>query len=112
MHLGIEVRMALLLVGHPVAGVLVGLGAVAALVGRGIHVHVHVSLQDGLLGEPLPALLTAVGQLVPGRVRPQYVTYIQQHYAKIILNKFLINRYWYRYHVAVPGTAHGCRLKM
>ncbi len=60
--------------GHPVAGILVGPWTVAALVGRGVHVHVDVSLQDGLLRESFAAPLAAVGQLVPRRVSPQYVT--------------------------------------
>jgi hypothetical protein len=66
--------MALLLMRHTVAGILVGLGTVAARVGRRPLVHVHVAHEDGLLRESFAAQLAAVGQLVPGRVRAQYMT--------------------------------------
>ncbi len=66
--------MALLLMGHPIAGILVGAWTIAALVGRGVHVHVDVTLEDGLFREPFSATLAAVGQLVPRRVSPQDVT--------------------------------------
>jgi len=58
---------------HPVAGILVGPCTVAALVGRRVRVHVDVSLKYGLLCESLAALRAAVGQLIPRRVRPQYM---------------------------------------
>ena len=67
--------MAFLLVGHPGAGILVSLGAVAAMVRRDALVHVHVPDKDGLLGETLATQLTAVGQLVPRCVCPQNVTW-------------------------------------
>jgi hypothetical protein len=59
----------------PVAGVLVGPGAVAALVGPQPLVHVAVTNQRVLVGKALLAGLTPVGQLLPGGVISQYVAY-------------------------------------
>jgi hypothetical protein len=46
LYLGVEVGMAPLLMRRPVAGILVGLGAVTALVGRRTLVHVVVPYEQ------------------------------------------------------------------
>jgi hypothetical protein len=46
LYLGVKVRMAPLLMRRPVAGILVGLGAVAALVRRPTLVHVGVPYEQ------------------------------------------------------------------
>lgn len=63
-----------LLMSRLVAGILIGLGTVAALVGRGPLVHVGVADERVLVRKALLAGDAAVRQLLPGRVVAQDVT--------------------------------------